>query len=40
MTDLQSVQNDSKYDENFNFKMFPENSNLELHFDTGFDGIR
>ena len=37
---LQSTQNDSKYDENLNFKIFPKNSNPELHFGTGFDGIR
>ena len=37
---LQSDQNDSKYDENLNFAIFPENSNPELHFGTGFDGIR
>ena len=38
--DLQSAQNDSKNNENLNFKIFPENSNPELHFGTGFDGIR
>ena len=27
-------------DENVNFNFFLENLNLELHFDTGFDGIR
>ena len=37
---LQSAQNDSKNDENLNFKIFPENSNPELHISTGFDGIR
>ena len=37
---LQSAQNDSKYDENLNCEIFPENSNPELHFGTGFDGIR
>ena len=37
---LSSAQNDSKYDENLNFGIFPENSNLELHFGTGFDEIR
>ena len=37
---LQSAQNDSEYDKNLNFKIFPENSNPELHFGTGFDEIR
>ena len=37
---LQSTQNATYSDENMNFKFFPENSNLELHFGTDFDGIR
>ena len=40
MPDLQSAQNDSKNDKNANFIIFPANSNLDLHFDIGFDGIR
>ena len=40
MPDLQIAQNDSKIDKNVNFIIFPENSNLDLHFDIGFDGIR
>ena len=40
MLDLQSAQNDSKSDKNVNFKVLLENSNLNLHFDIGFGGIR
>ena len=40
MQDLQNAQNDSKSDKNVNFIFFLENSNLDLHFDTGFDEIR
>ena len=38
--DLLRAQNDSKSDKNANFKIFLENSDLDLHFDIGFDGIR
>ena len=40
MPDLQNAQNDSKNDKNVNFKFFPGNLNLDLHFDIGFDRIR
>ena len=40
MPDLQSVKNDSKNYKNVNFIIFLENLDLDLHFDTGFDGIR
>ena len=40
MDDFQSVQNDSRNDKIMNFKFFLQNSDLDLHFDTGFDGIR
>ena len=38
--DLLRAQNDSIYDKNMNFIFFLENSDLDLHFDIGFDGIR
>ena len=37
---LKNAQNESKNDKNVNFIFFPENSDLDLHFDIGFDGIR
>ncbi len=37
---LQNAQNDSRNDKNMNFIIFLENLDLDLHFDTGFDGIR
>ena len=40
MTDLQNANNDTLNVQNINFKIIPENSNPELHFGTGFDGIR
>ncbi len=40
MADLQSAQNSSKNDKNVIFIFFPKNSNPDLHFDIGFDGIR
>ena len=40
MPDLHSAQSGSKNDKNVNFKNFLENLDLDLNFDTGFDGIR